>query len=128
VKCEVRGPVIFLFEGGNLYVRYVEFEDKKPTFLTVDDQRIEDASDRVDTNVEFPLIQQGNRVLIAQKMKIVGINRMGDLELVGANIQKEALRWEQIQEISEKTRSKVPKTENGRGRFNFQALFIEIER
>lgn len=130
VKCEVRGPVIFLFERGNLYARYVRFEESlsRAIYHTIDGQTIANASDRVDTNVEFPLIQQGNRVLIAQKMKIVGINRVGDLELVGANIQKEALSWKQIQEISGKNRTKVPKTEGSSGSYDFEALFIEIER
>jgi len=138
VKCEVRGPVIFLFKDGNLYARYVEFEEDsksnsqkktKPVFYTVDDQVVRDeyGISRIDTDIEFPLINKGNRVMIAQKMKIVGMTRMGDLELVGANIQKEPLSWDEIQKLSQTTRTRVNSSHNSGRKYHFKDLFIEVD-
>ncbi|NBX70196.1 MAG: hypothetical protein EBR01_14735 [Proteobacteria bacterium] len=139
VKCEVRGPIVFLFERGNLYARYFEIEEsfaergtkiKKPVFYTVDDQKIEgDVNSKIDLNTEFPIVNKGNRLLIAQKMKIVGMTRMGDLELVGANIQKAPLSWDEIKQISETSRTKTPASSGSSGgKYQFKNLFIEIER
>jgi len=138
VKCEVRGPVIFLFKDGNLYARYVALEadpasgsskKTKSVFYTVDDQVISDdyGISRIDTNIEFPLINKGNRVMIAQKMKIVGMTRMGDLELVGANIQKDPLSWDEIQTLSEKPRTKINSSNSAGGKYRFKELFIEVD-
>jgi hypothetical protein len=138
VKCEIRGPVIFLFKDGNLYARYVALEadtasgsskKTKPVFYTVDDQVIRDdyGISRIDTDIEFPLINKGNRVMIAQKMKIVGMTRMGDLELVGANIQKDPLSWDEIQTLSEKPRTKINSFNSAGGKYRFKELFIEVD-
>lgn len=150
VKCEVRGPIVFLFENGNLYARYFQMSEtlanknymnpdlypsyskttvNKPVYFTIDDQVISKADDRIDTNVEFPLVSKGNRLLIAQKMKIVGMNRMGDLELVGVNVQKSALTWEEIQNLSSKERIRAPalRTTSSSKQNNFKNIFIEIE-
>jgi len=138
VKCEVRGPVIFLFKDGNLYARYVALEadpasgsskKTKSVFYTIDDQVISDdhGISRIDTDIEFPLVNKGNRVMIAQKMKIVGMTRMGDLELAGANIQKDPLSWDEIQTLSEKARTRTNLSNSTGGKYGFKKLFIEVE-
>ena len=65
--------------------------------------------------------------MIAQKMKIVGMSRMGDLELVGANIQKETLSWDEIQKLSETTRNRINPSKNSSKKYNFKDLFIEVD-
>jgi len=105
VKCEVRGPVVLFFQDGNLYARYGETtrnfdknnrEIKNVVFLTVDGHRVKKANDTIDVNSEFPIVNHGNRLLLAQRLKIMGINRMGDLELVGANVEDSSIPFSEI--------------------------------
>ena len=133
VRCEVRGPIIFLYEDGNLFARYIKIEPdgkggKKYLYYTTNDDLIENPSDRINTQIEFPLVNKGSRLLIAQKIKVVGFTRMGDLDLVGANVEKEPISWGEIESLSEKARHRGMNSSESGGMSGFKKIFIEVDQ
>lgn len=151
VRCEIQGPVVFLEDGGNLYARLAvvqrtfnqnQRENRKITFFTVDNQEIHKVSDPIQPGLEFALVNKGNRLLIAQKMKISGFSRLGDLDLVGANIQKDSIPWDEIQSLAQsrlqrsraygelvdlKLKKKKRSEEDIRPQDRLLGLFVELE-